>query len=96
MADHEQRREYARKSLSYRARIIADDQSWTYPCEIFDVSVGGARLAIYCPPQTPLPQQFMLQLSEVTHTNRLCEVAWRQGNEVGVRFVRDAHLVPPT
>jgi hypothetical protein len=88
MAEHEQRREHVRKSMSYRARIVADDGTWMYPCEIFDVSVGGARLAIYCPPQAPLPHQFLLQLSEINQTSRYCELAWRQGNEIGVRFVR--------
>jgi hypothetical protein len=88
MAEHEQRREHVRKSLSYCARILANDKSWMYPCEIFDVSAGGAKLAIYCPPQTPLPQRFFLQLSEMGETHRCCEVAWRQGNELGVRFVR--------
>jgi hypothetical protein len=76
--------------MSYRARIVADDGSWVYPCEIFDVSVGGARLALYCPPQTPLPEQFLLQLSEISQTSRYCELAWRQGSEIGVRFVRMA------
>jgi hypothetical protein len=82
--------------MSYRARIVADDGSWMYPCEIFDVSVGGARLAIYCPPQVPLPPQFLLQLSEISHTSRPCELAWRQGNEIGVRFVREIHAAPNT
>jgi hypothetical protein len=88
MAEHEQRREHVRKSMSYRAHIVGDDGSWTYPCEIFDVSVGGARLAVYCPPQAPLPEQFLLQLTEISHASRHCELAWRQGSEIGVRFIR--------
>ena len=96
MAEHEQRREHVRRSLSYAARIVADDASWIYPCEIFDVSTGGAKLAIYCPPQTPLADQFFLQLSEISRANRYCEVAWRQGNEIGVRFIRAPHPVPDT
>jgi hypothetical protein len=90
MARQEQEREHVRKSLSYRARIMGADASWAYPCEIFDVSVGGARLAIYCPPETPLPAQFLLQLSEIGQISRHCEVAWRSGSEIGVRFSRDA------
>ena len=96
MAEQEQRREHIRKSMSYRARIVADDGTWMYPCEIFDVSVGGARLAIYCPAQTPLPEQFLLRLSEISQTSRYCELAWRQGNEIGVRFVREANAAPNT
>jgi hypothetical protein len=87
MSEQEQRREHIRKPMTYPARITADDGSWIYPCEIFDVSVGGARLAVYCTPQTPLPQKFLLRLSEISDANRLCELAWRQGNEIGVRFV---------
>ena len=96
MAEQEQRREHVRKSLSYRTRIMAEDGSWMYPCEIFDVSVGGARLAIYCPPQAHLPDQFLLRLSEISQTSRCCEVAWRHGNEIGVRFLRDVHHAPST
>jgi len=96
MADQEQRREYIRKSMSYRAHIAADDGSWIYPCEIFDVSVGGARLAIYCPVETPLPRQFILKLSETGQSNRHCALAWRNGNEIGVRFVRPVHPAPHT
>jgi hypothetical protein len=88
MSEHEQRREHIRKPMTYPARISADDGSWMYPCEIFDVSVGGARLAVYCTPQTPLPQKFILRLSEISDANRQCELTWRQGNEIGVRFIR--------
>ena len=88
MTEHEQRREHVRKPLTYCARIVADDGTWTYPCEIFDISAGGARLAIYCPPETPLAQQFHLHLSEIGQAGRDCEIAWRQGNEIGVRFIR--------
>ena len=96
MDNHEQRREHIRRSLSYSAHIVAGDASWVYPCEIFDVSAGGAKLAIYCPPQTPLARQFFLQLSEISQANRYCEVAWRQGNEIGVRFIRAPHPAPDT
>jgi PilZ domain len=82
--------------MSYPARIVADDGSWMYPCEIFDVSVGGARLAVYCPSQTSLPGQFLLQLSEISQIGRSCELAWQQGNEIGVRFVREGQAVPNT
>jgi len=96
MTDHEQKREHVRKSLSYSAHIVAGDGSWFYPCEIFDVSAGGAKLAIYCPPHTPLSPQFFLQLSQITTASRYCEVAWRHGNEIGVRFVRAPHPAPIT
>lgn len=96
MVEHEQRREHVRKSLSYYARIIADDGSWDFPCEIFDISAGGARLAIYCPPQTALSETFFLQLSQIRQTRRYCRIAWRQGNELGVRFVPDPFPAPST
>src|SRR5262249_60454944 len=83
-----QRRAPIRISTACRAPTGGDDGFWVYPCEIFDVSVGGARLAVYCPPQAPLPEQFQLQLSEISHISRPCELAWRQGSEIGVRFIR--------
>jgi hypothetical protein len=27
-----------------------------------------------------------LRLSDISDANRQCELAWRQGNEIGVRF----------
>src|SRR6266849_6145779 len=84
----QQKRVHERKSLCYRAMILAADGSWKYECDIFDVSVGGAKLGVYCPPKTSLPDRFILRLSKVGSSTRLCQVAWRRGHEMGVRFVR--------
>jgi len=47
-----------------------------------DISQGGAQLAI--PAGCALPDQFML-----IPPSRLCRVAWRNGDRVGVTFQPD-------
>jgi hypothetical protein len=54
--------------------------------EIFDISVGGARLRpLTCVPQA-LPDNFTLLLSTCGKVRRTCNVVWRSPTELGVQF----------
>lgn len=50
-----------------------------------DISAGGAQLKLSSEPD--LPRRFIVHLSSNGSVRRVCEIAWRNGNRVGVRFV---------
>jgi hypothetical protein len=74
----DERRAHPRKVVNISAEIAIGD-SVQYEGTIMDISDGGALVAI--PAECVLPDQFML-----TPPSRLCRVAWRKGNFVGVAF----------
>jgi hypothetical protein len=57
-------------------------------CVIWDMSDGGARLAI-AHPTTELPRTFSLLLMKNASVRRNCEVVWTDSRFVGVKFVSD-------
>jgi hypothetical protein len=59
-------------------------------CVISDVSEGGARLEL--PVGIEAPQIFVLSLTPTGSVLRYCEVRWRRGGAIGVRFVNPTDL----
>jgi PilZ domain len=74
----DERRSHPRRPVSIAAEIAIGD-SIHHECTIMNISEGGALVAI--PAGCVLPDQFML-----IPPSRLCRVAWRNGNYVGVAF----------
>jgi hypothetical protein len=54
-------------------------------CVIWDISEGGARLAVALP-MADLPPRFTLNLFRDGAVQRVCEVVWMDKRFVGVRF----------
>jgi len=54
-------------------------------CVISDMSEGGARLLI-AGATADLPHSFTLLLSRDASARRQCEIVWRDGETVGVKF----------
>jgi hypothetical protein len=79
-------RRHERKPFEYTARMSFGDGSAPHPCEILDISDGGARLHVNAP--NKVPDTFKLLLSSHETAFRLCEVVRRTDNEIGVRFRR--------
>jgi hypothetical protein len=82
---NDERRRHPRKTVRISAEITIDD-SVQCECTIMNISQGGALLAI--PTGCVLPDQFVL-----TPPSRLCRVAWRNENYVGVAFQADEHFM---
>ena len=57
------------------------------PCVLWDISEGGARIA--AAHSGGLPDVFGLFLSKDGKSRRFCQVVWRRGSQLGVRFVED-------
>jgi PilZ domain len=76
----------ARKSLRQPGWITLDGGFAARPCVVQDMSTTGAKVTIDDP--NVLPARLRLAFSRDARTGRNCEVVWRRGKVLGVRFVR--------
>ena len=76
----------ARKSLRQPGWITLDGGFAARPCVVQDMSTTGAKLTIDDP--NVLPARLRLAFSRDARTGRNCEVVWRRGKTLGVKFVR--------
>ena len=84
--------------LSQRRRLLRDGRivvrrGWSLiDCTIQDTSTGGARLSVQ--PVCDLPREFdLLYVAEGKLVP--CELCWRRGDRVGVRFTSNFRKAPP-
>lgn len=75
-----------RKSLSQPGWITLDGGFAARQCVVKDMSTTGAKITIEDP--NTLPAKLRLAFSRDARTGRACEVVWRRGKSVGVKFVR--------
>ena len=76
----------ARKSLQQPGWITLEGGFAAPPCVVRDLSSSGAKLTIEDP--NTLPAKLRLAFSRDARTGRPCEVVWRRGQTVGIKFVR--------
>jgi hypothetical protein len=76
----------ARKSLQQSGWITLEGGFAARPCVVQDMSTTGARVTIDDP--NVLPARLRLAFARDARTGRNCEVVWRRGKSVGVKFVR--------
>jgi hypothetical protein len=76
----------ARKSLQQAGWITLEGGFAARPCVVQDMSASGAKVTIDDP--NPLPAKLRLAFTRDARTGRNCEVVWRRGRSVGIRFVR--------
>ena len=67
--------------------MMGIDGTWRRDCFMLDVSETGARLRIRDSIEGLTLKEFFLLLSSTGLTYRRCELAWVNGEEIGVRFV---------
>ncbi|HUI97698.1 MAG TPA: PilZ domain-containing protein [Xanthobacteraceae bacterium] len=86
-----ERRNYDRVQFGrgYIARVMAIDGTWQRDCHIGDVSDTGAKLRIRGAINAIDTQEFLLVLSPTGNAFRRCERIWLNGDEVGVRFLKE-------
>ena len=82
--DHDDRRGGSRQSKVRAAITLFDGPLSPIPCVLINLSAGGARLNVMSPGD--LPDEFLLTV-EADDLKHKCQVVWRKGDEVGVRFV---------
>jgi PilZ domain len=76
----------ARKSLSQPGWITLDGGFAARPCVVQDMSTSGAKITV--DDSNVLPGRLRLALTRDARTGRNCEVVWRRGKSLGVKFVR--------
>ena len=75
----------ARKSVSQPGWITLDGGFAARPCVVQDMSTTGARISI--DDSNVLSGRLRLAFSRDARTGRNCEVVWRRGRSLGVKFV---------
>jgi hypothetical protein len=76
----------ARKSVSQPGWITLDGGFAARPCVVQDMSATGAKISV--DDSNVLPGRLRLAFSRDARTGRNCEVVWRRGRSLGVKFVR--------
>jgi hypothetical protein len=76
----------ARKSLRQPGWITLEGGFAARPCVVEDLSASGAKITVG--DNNTLPTKLKLSFSRDTRNGRPCEVVWRRGKTVGVKFVR--------
>ena len=76
----------------FAANMMAIDGTWQRPCTMQDVSETGARLSVGGSIEGLPLKEFFLVLSTVGKTYRRCQLAWVNGDQVGVRFIKASDI----
>jgi hypothetical protein len=69
------------------AWIMSIDGTWRLSCKMRDASAQGARL-VPSSLEKLKEKEFFLLLSSTGLAYRRCELAWINGEEIGVRFLQ--------
>jgi hypothetical protein len=80
------RKRDARKSLQQPGWITLDGGFAARPCVVQDMSATGAKITV--DDSNVLPGRLRLAFARDARTGRNCEVVWRRGKSLGVKFVR--------
>jgi hypothetical protein len=72
----------------FAAHMMAIDGTWRRACKLEDVSDTGAKLTIEGSVEGLQLREFFLLLSSTGLAYRRCELAWVNGDKVGVYFLR--------
>jgi hypothetical protein len=74
-----------RRSVQQAGWITLDGGFAARQCTVLDMSATGAKIVVDDP--TSVTARVRLALSRDARTGRHCEVVWRRGKTLGVRFV---------
>jgi hypothetical protein len=80
------RKREARKSLRRPGWITLDGGFAVRPCVVEDISSMGAKIT--ADGASTLPGTLRLAFARDARTGRNCQVVWRRGNSIGVKFIR--------
>jgi len=72
----------------YTANMMAIDGTWRRSCILEDVSDAGAKLTIDGSIEGLNLKEFFLLLSTMGKAYRRCQLAWVNGDQVGVFFIK--------
>jgi len=79
----DERRTIARTTISKDALLFFDQERGVFACHVRDIAKGGAGIQLH--DLSVLPLNFELTFDNF-HNIRRCQIIWRRGDFVGVRF----------
>lgn len=79
----------------YSAQLMAIDATWRRDCTVRDVSEVGAMLTVEGTLDSIAPREFFLLLASSGLVYRRCELAWVNGDQIGVSFLREGDHTEP-
>jgi hypothetical protein len=79
----------------YPANMMAIDGTWRRGCTMMDVSDTGARLIVDTSIKGLSLKEFFLLLSSTGLAYRRCELAWVNGDTIGVNFKKQGKKREP-
>jgi hypothetical protein len=71
-----------------RAHMMGIDGTWRRECAMEDVSETGAKLTVEGSVEGLHLKEFFLLLSSTGLAYRRCELAWVNGDQIGVNFIK--------
>jgi hypothetical protein len=74
-----------RRARQHTAWITFEDDFVSHECQVFDVSLNGAKLVADI--GVAIGSRFRLSAAPHALARERCEVVWRRGKMFGVRFV---------
>jgi hypothetical protein len=74
-------------SRGVNVQMVAIDGTWSKHCVMLDAAAGGAKLLVTDPVKGISLKEFFLVLSTTGQAFRRCELAWINGDQLGVRFL---------
>ena len=89
LARHREARKNVRRFTRRAATVSLGAEKPSVNCVIWDISEGGARLAVALP-LADLPNHFTLNLFADGSVQRNCEVVWMDKRFIGVKFTQRA------
>ncbi len=72
----------------FSAQMMGIDGTWRRDCTMEDVSETGAKLTIEGSVEGLHLKEFFLLLSSTGLAYRRCELAWVNGDQIGVNFLK--------
>ena len=72
----------------FGAHMMGIDGTWRRDCTMEDVSETGAKLTVEGSIEGLHLQEFFLLLSSTGLAYRRCELAWVNGDQIGVNFLK--------
>jgi hypothetical protein len=76
-------------SRGVSAQMMAIDGTWRRSCTMEDVSQAGARLTVDGSIEGLHLKEFFLLLSSTGLAFRRCELAWVNGDQIGIKFLKN-------
>ncbi len=74
----------------FSAHMMGIDGTWRRDCTMEDISETGAKLTVEGSVEGLHLKEFFLLLSSTGLAYRRCELAWVNGDQIGVNFLKQA------